>query len=263
MPPSSSRSPSPAHACCGWRSGPTRGASASPTWRRSGATRAGSSAPGATSCERTPAAMRRRSASASRSAPAARRPRSGAPAPRTLLNLAFPPTTPWTLLCPYDAERLPDEVLEGALHNHPHVTEHGETHRSSAFARAIPDAAPLPAPAADPTVLRFTHGDLAFVREFIGRHAAAEGFDRSRVSDLVWPSTSSPPTASATPAARARCASGARTARCSSRSPTRVTSRTRWPAATALNRRRSAAAGCTWSTSSAISCRCARRRTAA
>src|SRR6187200_2985300 len=76
----------------------------------------------------------------------------------TLLNLAFAPATPWTLLCPYDAERLPDEVLEAALHNHPHVTEHGETHRSGAFAREIPDAEPLPAPAADPTVLRFTHG---------------------------------------------------------------------------------------------------------
>ena len=103
----------------------------------------------------------------------------------TLLNLAFPPTTPWTLLCPYDAERLPDEVLDAALHNHPHVTEHGETHRSGAFARAIPDSDPLPAPTADPTVLRFTHGDLAFVREFIGRHAAAEGFGKDRISDLV------------------------------------------------------------------------------
>ena len=32
----------------------------------------------------------------------------------TLLNLAFTPETPWTLLCPYDADRLAPEVLAGA-----------------------------------------------------------------------------------------------------------------------------------------------------
>src|SRR3954451_25453264 len=36
----------------------------------------------------------------------------------TLLNLAFSPMTPWTLLCPYDAGRLAPAVLEGARRNH-------------------------------------------------------------------------------------------------------------------------------------------------
>ena len=39
----------------------------------------------------------------------------------TLLNLAFTPETPWTLLCPYDAGQLAPEVLEAARRNHPHV----------------------------------------------------------------------------------------------------------------------------------------------
>jgi anti-sigma regulatory factor (Ser/Thr protein kinase) len=103
----------------------------------------------------------------------------------TLLNLAFSHETPWTLLCPYDAERLPEDVLEASRRNHAHVLEGGEWRRSESFARAIPGPAPLPPPAVEPTELRFTHGDLGLVREFLANRATNEGFPAARLGDLV------------------------------------------------------------------------------
>lgn len=103
----------------------------------------------------------------------------------TLLNLAFAPETPWTLLCPYDAERLAPEVLAGARRNHPHVVEGGVTRRSDAYARAIPGSEPLPEPPAGTAELRFGAGDLAVVRGFLARRAAAAGFEGRRLTDLV------------------------------------------------------------------------------
>ena len=103
----------------------------------------------------------------------------------TLLNLAFPPDTPWTLLCPYDAERLAPEVLEGARRNHPHVVEDGESHRSHAYSRAIPGSEPLPQPPADSTQMRFGHGDLGLVRELLAQRAAQAGIEGRRIADLV------------------------------------------------------------------------------
>ena len=103
----------------------------------------------------------------------------------TLLNLAFSHAVPWTLLCPYDAERLPDEVLDAALRNHLHVTEHGAPRRSDAFTRAIPGAEPLPGPPAEAAVMRFAYGDLGFVRDFIARQASADGLAGPRLGDLV------------------------------------------------------------------------------
>jgi anti-sigma regulatory factor (Ser/Thr protein kinase) len=103
----------------------------------------------------------------------------------TLLNLAFSHETPWTLLCPYDAERLPEDVLEASRRNHAHVLEQGEWRRSDSFARAIPGPAPLPPPAVEPTELRFAAGELGVVREFLARRAADEGIHGDRLADLV------------------------------------------------------------------------------
>jgi anti-sigma regulatory factor (Ser/Thr protein kinase) len=103
----------------------------------------------------------------------------------TLLNLAFTAETPWTLLCPYDADKLAPEVLEAARRNHPHVHDDGGSHHSADFARAIPGADPLPPPVSDPVELRFSHGDLAAVRGFLAHYAEREGFDSQRTADLV------------------------------------------------------------------------------
>jgi anti-sigma regulatory factor (Ser/Thr protein kinase) len=103
----------------------------------------------------------------------------------TLLNLAFQPDTPWTLLCPYDTAKLAPEVIEGARRNHPHVVEGGGTHRSEVYVREIPGPELLPAPTGDTAELRFGHGDLGRVREFLAGRAAAAGIDGMRRDDIV------------------------------------------------------------------------------
>lgn len=103
----------------------------------------------------------------------------------TLLNLAFTAETPWTLLCPYDAEKLAPEVLETARRNHPRVHDESGWHRSVDFTRAIPGADPLPPPVTDPVELRFASGDLSAVRGFLAHYAEREGFDAQRTADLV------------------------------------------------------------------------------
>jgi anti-sigma regulatory factor (Ser/Thr protein kinase) len=103
----------------------------------------------------------------------------------TLLNLAFGATPAWTLLCPYDAERLTPEVLDGARRNHPHVCEAGERARSEAYHRAIPGDDALPAPAGQVAELAFGDDELGSVREFLARRAEAAGIAGERLSDLV------------------------------------------------------------------------------
>ena len=182
----------------------------------------------------------------------------------TLLNLAFPHEKPWTLLCPYDAERLPDDVLRAARRNHPHVVERGELRRSETYVRAIPGPAPLPPPAVEPTELRFAHGELAVVREFLARRAANEGFvvrpagrPRARRRRAGHEHAALRPR-------RGRAADLARERHDARRGRRRRAHRgSRWPGATARPRPSSAGAGCTWSTSSATWCSCAPRPRAA
>ena len=103
----------------------------------------------------------------------------------TLLNLAFSPDTPWTLLCPYDAEQLAPEVLDGARRNHPHLVEGGETRRSNGYSRTIPGPEPLPEPNAETAELHFGTGQLHRVRDFLAERAACAGFEGRRLADLV------------------------------------------------------------------------------
>jgi anti-sigma regulatory factor (Ser/Thr protein kinase) len=104
----------------------------------------------------------------------------------TLLNLAFTHETPWTLLCPYDAARLPHDVLDEARRNHPHVHERGVAHRSETYARAIPGCEPLPPPSAEPDEKTYSGSDgLAALRGHLAAGAEREGLGRARVADLV------------------------------------------------------------------------------
>ena len=104
----------------------------------------------------------------------------------TLLNLAFTAETPWTLLCPYDARRLSHDVLDAARRSHPHVCEHGHSHRSDAYTRCIPGCESLPAAAEDADVVAYSGIEgLAPLRELIALRAEREGLDRARVRDLV------------------------------------------------------------------------------
>jgi len=103
----------------------------------------------------------------------------------TLLNLAFAPDVPWTLLCPYDSARLAPEVLEAARRNHPHLVEGGTTSRSESYVREIPGPEPLPEPASEAAELHFTAGELWMVREFVALRAAQAGIDGPRLADIV------------------------------------------------------------------------------
>ena len=182
----------------------------------------------------------------------------------TLLNLAFPPTTPWTLLCPYDAERLPDEVLDGRAAQPPARDRARRDAPQRRLRPRDPGRGAAPGPGRRPTVLRFTHGDLAFVREFIapprGGRGVRQGPDQRPRARRRRARHQQPPLrprrGHAAHLARERRAARRGRRRGPHRGPA---GRPRLPRSGA----RSAAAACTWSTSSAISCSCAPHRTAA
>jgi anti-sigma regulatory factor (Ser/Thr protein kinase) len=101
----------------------------------------------------------------------------------SLLNVAFDDAD-WSLICPYDADALPQPVLDEARRSHRLVTEHGVSRRSAAYDEAVPVDV-LPEPAAPPAELRFAHGDLGLVRGFVADCARRAGLAPERMPDLV------------------------------------------------------------------------------
>jgi MEDS: MEthanogen/methylotroph, DcmR Sensory domain len=178
-----------------------------------------------------------------------------------LLNVAFAPGQSWSLLCPYDACSLGDDVLGKVCRSHPHVRREGRVEASGAF-QPHRDcfAGELPPPAAAPESLVFGLTGLAEVRHRVAVAAEASDMDALAVADLVTPPASSPPTASCTVAAPAPCGSGARRAGCWSRSRTAAGSKIRWSVGCAPTppRREAAVSGsptasATWSRSAPAS----------
>lgn len=107
----------------------------------------------------------------------------------SLLNLVFDGTPGFQLLCPYDVDALPAEVLEEALRSHPLILAGGVTKAShdtrtlvevgAPFADPLPD----PPPQADSRV--FAENDLAAVRRFVARCAADAGMGARTAGELV------------------------------------------------------------------------------
>ncbi len=96
----------------------------------------------------------------------------------------------WSLLCPYDTESLPADVLERARHTHPAVVREGVRTESDGYPDAeLADAAllaePLPAPPASPYRTRFGLDDLARIRDLVAGHAHEAGVASERIEDLV------------------------------------------------------------------------------
>lgn len=90
-----------------------------------------------------------------------------------LLNLAFGGGPAWTLMCPYDAGSLSDEVLIAAQHSH---TEAG------------PDGlleGPLPPPTGAFFGMNFGKSDLRPVRQLVSERAGTAGLDIRRTEDLI------------------------------------------------------------------------------
>lgn len=103
-----------------------------------------------------------------------------------LLNVAFDPGSSWSLLCPYDAGSLGDEVLEVVACSHPHIHLEGRVERSGSFDPHLNAfAGELPPPAATPETLAFGVAQLGEVRSRVAAAAEAAGMDSMAVADLV------------------------------------------------------------------------------
>lgn len=105
----------------------------------------------------------------------------------SLLNLAFDGGAPWRLLCPYDADRLPDEVLADAHRSHPIVETQGTPRASEAYepelaVRAL--AGELTEPPAGADAVAFSRDTIGSVRRFAADHALLAGLDRWRAEDV-------------------------------------------------------------------------------
>ncbi len=104
-----------------------------------------------------------------------------------LLNVAFDGGPAWRLICPYDVESLPAEVIDDALRSHPvaerlatsQVGYAGHAHALAAF------EARLRPPPDNADVLPFSADDLTGLRSTVGRLADQAGIAHAVVDDLV------------------------------------------------------------------------------
>jgi len=93
------------------------------------------------------------------------------------------------ILCPYDAARLPDEILDAARRAHPRVAERGHAGPSRrfedprSFVRAFARAEPAP-PGAEHHRLEHPD-DLAGVRSIVRARAASAGLSAHAIEDLT------------------------------------------------------------------------------
>jgi anti-sigma regulatory factor (Ser/Thr protein kinase) len=106
----------------------------------------------------------------------------------SLLNHAFADRDSFWLMCPYDVEGLPREVIEGARCTHPLIDEHGVSRTSDAY---LPESAlstfdgELSPPVYPLDEFVFTEQDLSGVRAFVRERCLAAGHEPQRTADLM------------------------------------------------------------------------------
>jgi anti-sigma regulatory factor (Ser/Thr protein kinase) len=93
------------------------------------------------------------------------------------------------LLCPYDTQSMPAEVIAEARHSHPLLYSAGRNRRSAGYdpaeaARGMLDE-PLPEPEAEPETMVFDLDTLPRVRRFVRATAEASGLDEERAHQLL------------------------------------------------------------------------------
>ena len=106
-----------------------------------------------------------------------------------LLNLAFDGGPGWSLVCPYDANRLDDDVLADAHRSHPVIDEHGVGAASDAYEPSLAGRAlegDLPAPPSGADEISFKVETLGSVRRFAADHAGLAGLGRTRGEDFEF-----------------------------------------------------------------------------
>jgi anti-sigma regulatory factor (Ser/Thr protein kinase) len=105
-----------------------------------------------------------------------------------LLNMAFGDAHGFRLVCPYDTDALPADVIEEARRSHPVLVFGAEPLESSDYrgAEATPHATmALPPPRAESQELGFQGTTLDSLRAFVMEHALAAGFTTERAEELV------------------------------------------------------------------------------
>jgi anti-sigma regulatory factor (Ser/Thr protein kinase) len=104
----------------------------------------------------------------------------------SLINLAFAPAAVWSLLCPYDASGLDDEVLESVSRSHSVVAHDGVSEASAHFEAALDCyAGELRRGPAAVAGFEFGRADLAEVRRRVEESAEAVGISPLDVAALV------------------------------------------------------------------------------
>jgi len=93
------------------------------------------------------------------------------------------------VLCPFDASRLPEELLEAALETHPEVLDAGATRRNERFVdpRAfLRRRAQIPGAPADVAPQRIERAeDIAVLRAIVAAQGRAAGLNRLAVEELA------------------------------------------------------------------------------
>jgi anti-sigma regulatory factor (Ser/Thr protein kinase) len=106
----------------------------------------------------------------------------------SLLNLAFCDAGGFRLLCPYDTEGLPSDVIDEARRSHPLILE-GDRLLESDLYRGIANCATatdtLPTPRSASEEMGFQQTSLASVRRFVTARASDAGLGKDRIEDLV------------------------------------------------------------------------------
>jgi len=106
-----------------------------------------------------------------------------------LLNLAFLDTDSFWLVCPYDVDALPDDAIEEARRNHPHVSHGGRQDRHTLYqgleSLSAPFDAPLPSRPAHVAGIVFGPSSLDALPRLVAERAAEAGLGVSRRIDLV------------------------------------------------------------------------------
>ena len=106
----------------------------------------------------------------------------------SLINLAFAGANSFRLICPYDTEALPEEVIAEARRSHPVVSRSGELEPCADYCGIDKAAArfsePLPEPPGEFEELLVDVDGLREARTLVRRRASAAGLD-ARVDDFV------------------------------------------------------------------------------
>ena len=103
-----------------------------------------------------------------------------------LLNLAFDDRSDFELLCPYDVEALPGDVIAGAMRTHPDLGSFARAEDYGGHQHAVAEfRRPLSEPSADAVEISFDSADLIALRSVVRRLAESARVRPEAAEDLV------------------------------------------------------------------------------